>query len=244
MEHIRYHVNYEQILINATPDELDSIIRKMSEQLPHDWVDAYRLANRTHANVLRIKHDGFEYLFDHSSELVLRGEVAKEYAVEDRIVAVHGCSRPPGERRRDGLMRKHPLGPIDFIRAHSDISRGTVGTYDKGHFIGHSLGGTLHLNLFPQATQINRGWSEEGKLYRRMERYCEKHPGTYCFSRPIYAGFSAHPKIIEFGVLKTDGKLWLAEFSNCDSSEEMATIERLFRAKIAGADDDGLRSIL
>ena len=60
----------------------------------------------------------------------------------------------------------------------------------------------------------------------------------------FYAGFSGHPEVIEFGVLKTDGKLWLAQFPNCDSSEEMAIIERLFRAKIAGSDDDSLRSIL
>jgi len=237
-------VNYEQVLERASSGELDATIRTLSEQLPHDWVDAYRLANRTHANILRIKHDGFEYLFDHSSELVLKGKVAKDCAVEDRIVAVHGCSQMAVERRRDGLMRRHPLGPIDFIKAESDISKGTAGTYDKGHFIGHSLGGTLHINLFPQTTRINRGWSEQGKLFRRMERYCETNPGTYCFSRPIYAGFSGHPEIIEFGVLKTDGKLWVAQFPNCDTSEEMSTIERLFRAKIAGSDDDNLRSIL
>lgn len=183
-------------------------------------------------------------LFDHSSDLVLRGEVAKDCAVEDRIVAVHGCSRPVGERRRDGLMRKHPQGPINFIKAHSDISKRAAQTYDKGHFIGHAFGGTLHINLFPQTTRINRGWSEHGKLYRRMESYCEKNAGTYCFSRPIYAGFSGHPQIIEFGVLKKDGKLWLAQFPNCDSAEEMATIEQLCRAKIAGSDDDALRSLL
>ena len=122
-----YHVDYQQILEGISSDELGSIIRKLSDELPHDWVDAYKLANGQQANILRIMHDGFEYLFDHSCALVLRGQVAKDSAV---------------------------------------------------------------------------------------------------------------------GVLKTDGKLWLAQFPNCDSSEEMAIIERLFRAKIAGSEDDSLRSIL
>lgn len=156
MEQNPYQVNYDQILATVASQDLELIHLELSEELPHDWVDAYKLANGQQANIVRITHDGFEYLFDHSSDLVMRGEVAKDCAVEDRIVAVHGCSRPVGARRRDGLMRKHNLGPIDFIRAHSDISKGTARTYDKGHFIGHSLGGTLHINLFPQTTRINR----------------------------------------------------------------------------------------
>jgi hypothetical protein len=141
-------------------------------------------------------------------------------------------------------MRKQPLGPVEFIRTHSDSSQANQNRYDKGHFIGHAMGGLLHINLFPQSKSINRGWSELGKLYRKMERYCEKNPGTYCFSRPIYAGYSAHPQLIEFGVLKHDGHFWVNQFPNCDSSEELAKIEQLFRAKIAGKDDEELRSIL
>jgi hypothetical protein len=99
-------------------------------------------------------------------------------------------------------MRKQPLGPVDFIRAHSTTSSALENRFDKGHFIGHALGGLLHINLFPQSREINRGWSELGKLYRKMEQYCEKNTGTYCFSRPIYGGYSAHPSVIEFGALK------------------------------------------
>jgi hypothetical protein len=77
-----------------------------------------------------------------------------------------------------------------------------------------------------------------------MELYCEKNPGTYCFSRPIYAGYSAHPELVEFGVLKSAGHFWVNHFPNCESSEEMAKIEQIFRAKIAGKDDEQLRSIL
>jgi hypothetical protein len=239
-----YYVDYDQILPRVASDELDSIICKLSEDLPHEWVDAYKLANRQQANILRITHDGFEYLFDHSSELVLKGEVTKDSAVEDRVVAVHGCSQPTDERRR-------VISCVSILRGQSTSSKLTAISPNeqfkhmiKATSLGMPWEAPLHINLFPQTTRINRGWWEHGKLYRRMESYCEKNAGTYCFSRQIHAGVSGHPQIIEFGVLKKDRKLWLAQFPNCDSTEEMATIERLFRAKIAGSDDDGLRSLL
>jgi hypothetical protein len=237
-------INYEGILNACSTADLGETIRDFSEQLPHEWGDAYKVMSPHKANILRIERDGFEYLFDFSSELVLKGEVRSDRAVEDRLVAVHGCSHVSREDRRDSLMRKHPLGPVEFIRAHSTNVSRTQALYDKGHFIGHALGGLLHINLFPQSKTINRGWSEAGKLYRKMERYCQKHPGTYCFSRPIYLGYSGHPHIIEFGVLKTDRMLWVHQFPNCDSPDEMVKIEQLFRAKIAGQSDEELQSIL
>ena len=235
-------VDYQRVRTDAGSVDSEALIRFLSAELPYEWADVYKRLSPHQPNIMRITRDGFEYLFDFSSELVTQQVIAKDKAVEDRIVAVHGRSQRVSDKRKDSLMRKHPLGPVDFIRAHSNdygLSR-----YDKGHFIGHVLGGMLHINLFPQSKQINRGWSEQGKIYRRMEKYCQTHPGTYCFSRPIYGGFSGHPQVIEFGVLKTDGNLWINEFQNCDDSEEMARIERLFRAKIAGGDQEHLRSIL
>jgi hypothetical protein len=237
-------IDYQSILTNVDFRYSDEGIRKLTEELPYVWADAYKKTSPHAANIWRIKRDGFEYLFDCSSELVLSGDVASDRAVEDRIVAVHGFSHAIHQRRRDSLMRKHPLGPVEFMRTHSDPSYSSQNRYDKGHFIGHALGGLLHINLFPQSKRINRGWSELGKLYRQMERYCEMKPGTYCFSRPIYVGYSGHPRIIEFGALKKDGTLWVNQFPNCESSDEMAKIEQLFRAKIAGKDDQELRSIL
>jgi hypothetical protein len=38
-----------------------------------------------------------------------------------------------------------------------------------------ALGGRvdgLEINLFSQARALNRGWSAEGKLFRRMEQHC------------------------------------------------------------------------
>ena len=59
---------------------------------------------------------------------------------------------------------------------------------DKGHFLGHASGGILDINLFPQRRELkkNRGWSAEGKEFRRMESYVAQHPGIFFYHRPIY----------------------------------------------------------
>jgi len=70
------------------------------------------------------------------------------------------------------------------------------------------------LNVFSQDRHLNRGWSSQGKTYREMERHCQDHPGTFCFSRPIYADGSSVPRWIEFGILKKDESLWVEVFDN------------------------------
>jgi hypothetical protein len=227
-------IDYGRILSEVPHGDVEVTIAFLSEVLPYEWADVYRRLNPHRANIWRVPYNGFEYLFDHSSELVAQGEVSEEEVVEDRLVAVHGRSQVGRGNRRDSLMRKHPLGPIHFINPQSRIK------YDKGHFIAHSLGGGLHINLFPQSTAVNRGWSESGKLFRSMERYCQEHPGIYCFSRPLYKGHSFHPYEIEYGVLKADETLWVNSFPNCGTAEEFAEIERLFRERLSGT--DGVRN--
>ena len=131
-------------------------------------------------------------------------------------------------------MRGRPLGPVDFI------SENDRAIYDKGHFIAHSLGGGLEINIFPQLRDTNRGWSERGKIFRAMETYCLQHPGTYCFSHPSYLGKSWHPAAIEYGVLKADGELWVERFENFQDQQEIAEIERLITEPLrAWYDRDG-----
>lgn len=237
-------VNYDRILSEFSSCDTERAIFELSNELPYVWADAYKRLSPHAANIMCVVRDGFEYLFDFSSELVAQGQLSANQAIEDRIVAAHGRAQSQGKKRKDYLMRKHPLGPTEFIRTHSEQASDLTNSYDKGHFIGHAIGGMLHINLFPQTKDVNRGWSEGGKTYRRMERYCQNHPGTYCFSRPIYSGFSAHPYVLEFGVLRQDGKLWVNQFANCKDSGEIALMERLFRAKIGGSDDNSLRSLL
>lgn len=70
------------------------------------------------------------------------------------------------------------------------------------------------LNVFVQRRELNRRWSEAGKRFREMEKYCVSNPGTFCFSRPVYVDPTAKPAFVEFGRLKSDGKLWVEFFDN------------------------------
>lgn len=47
-----------------------------------------------------------------------------------------------------------------------------------------------------------------------MEAYCLQNPGVTFFSRPVYADESAHPALIEVGVLKIDGEFWIETLQN------------------------------
>ena len=55
-------------------------------------------------------------------------------------------------------------------------------SYDKGRHGCQGAGGSADWNLFPPLRSLNRGWSDEGKLYREMEAYLSANPGTMCFS--------------------------------------------------------------
>ena len=84
-------------------------------------------------------------------------------------------------------------------------------SYDKGHFICHGAGGGGDWNLFPQLRSLNRGWSEAGKLYRKMDAFVAAHEGTMFFSRPIYIDGSLCPTLLDYGVLMPDRKVWWAD---------------------------------
>ena len=150
------------------------------------------------------------------------GIVPASSAVDGRLIAAHGLSRPVAEARQDSRLRGRTLGLVSVVASAERLP------YDPGHAIGHALGGVLDLNIIPQTRAVNRGG-----LWRQMERYCQEHPGTYVFCRPIYAGLSSHPKEIEFGVLRADGSLWAHTFQNYGTVEELETFERLYRVKTA-----------
>lgn len=60
--------------------------------------------------------------------------------------------------------------------------------------------------------EVDRGWSERGKVYRRMERYCAEHSGAFCFSRSIYRDRTWVPFELECRVLRSAWDLWVERF--------------------------------
>jgi hypothetical protein len=168
------------------------------------WQQVYTATASHTANIVRVERGTFEYLCDSYSGLEELGEIAFDQRVRDRVIGVLGMSAPVRRRRRGSF----PDGWLELPEEFDGSNR------DKGHFIAHSIGGALDVNVFSQDRELNRGVSEQGKIYRRMEKYCYEHPETFCFSRPIYADSTSIPHWLEFGLLRDGGVLWVQVFEN------------------------------
>jgi len=200
----QHALDYEALLHEERVEYTSNLVPYLRRHLPLKWRDLYVATLSRPTNIVRFQCRTFEYLFDIYSELEATGEVPYDQTVEDRVVAVLGTSTNPDEPR-DATRMRGWLGETGEL----------VGTTrDKGHFIAHCIGGGLDVNVFSQDRKLNRGWSPQGKVYRQMERYCQERPGTFCFSRPIYADSSSVPRWLEFGILKSDECLWIEVFDN------------------------------
>src|SRR5215472_13176922 len=174
----------------------------LREQLPSMWREVY-LSTITHEpNLVRFRRRTFEYICDLYSQLEATGSVPYDQTITDRVIGVFGTSSRAQETR-------------NRRRSKIELSEELEGTErDDGHFMARSIGGGLEVNLFSQDRLLNRGWSSQGKIYRRMEKYCREQEGTFCFSRPIYCDGSNVPCWLEFGVLKNNESLWVEVFDN------------------------------
>lgn len=156
---------------------------------------------------MRIRHGSFECIYDNYTMLEATDAAPCHPTAKSRLVAVHGVSAPQPRRRDDEPLRGW-VGPTETMFGRR---------WDKGHFIAHSMGGAVHgveASVFIQRRDLNRGWSEPGKRFRAIEKYCVEHAGTFCFSRPIYADEAAKPNSVEFGALRTLDDLWVERFAN------------------------------
>jgi len=203
-------LDYTEIIAKCTDDSIEQIIAVFKEHLPFRWRDAYLKMTQRPTDIVKIiggPEREFIYIYDHYPEMQPSLAGITDPAIEPRMVCVYGTSAPQ-KLERDDYRLKGWVGPTGKMFGDQ---------WDKGHFIAHSLGGAVdgtELNVFVQNRRFNRGWSVEGKTYRQMENYCATHPGTFCFSRPLYNDQSAKPAFIEFGLLKTDRKLWIEFFDN------------------------------
>ena len=169
------------------------------------WCTIYREMSGTKTNILQFSQHDFHFLFDYPSEYVERGKLQYKDVTDDRVVVVFGKSVPTNVKRDTTRMKGFLGGPLMDDQGNQS---------DKGHFMGHSLGGGMDVNLFPQNPEINRGYSERGKVFRQMEKYCAKNAGTFCFSRPIYNTMTWKPALIEYGILMPDQTFWVEMFEN------------------------------
>jgi len=198
----RYAIDYQAALSAATELSAGNVAIAFEQCLPLLWRQAYLRTITHEPNLVRLRHRTFEYICDLYSQLEATGSVPYDQTITDRVIGVFGTSSRAQETR-------------NRRRSKIELSEELEGTErDDGHFMARSIGGGLEVNLFSQDRLLNRGWSSQGKIYRRMEKYCREQEGTFCFSRPIYCDGSNVPCWLEFGVLKNNESLWVEVFDN------------------------------
>jgi hypothetical protein len=105
-------IDYDRILAAASSKDYAGLSSFLTGELPYVWLDEYVAMSPHQQNVHRVPVEGFEYLWDFSSELVRQGIVRTSAAVEDRLIAAHGLSRPALEGRKDSRLRARTLGAV------------------------------------------------------------------------------------------------------------------------------------
>lgn len=128
----------------------------------------------------------------------------------ERVVLAYGISTKPTTGRDASRMRRFPDVNVG-VRANLG---GSSFDADRGHFLSHASGGALDINLFPQRRELNRGWSAEGKTFRRMEACVAARPGTFHFHRAFYDDDTWIPDRLQYGVLTDDHSWWVENFAN------------------------------
>ena len=201
--------NYEAVQSSMAGLSLSQKIEFMRKELPYHWQDVYRRNLNRETELYRLESGSFSYVFDDLQALVGAGKVADDGISDSRLLVAFGTTTPKFTSRKhdDRRLRK-------WVGATGEMFGDK---YDKGHFIAHTIGGAVdhaEFNVFVQSRRLNRGWSEAGKRYVKMEKYCKEHAGVLCFSRPFYTDGTAFPRWLEFGVLKENGELWVEVFDN------------------------------
>jgi hypothetical protein len=162
----RYFIDYEALLLKARQECAADLPSFLQQCLPSLWRDAYLSAISHEPNFVRFRHRTFEYICDIYSQLEITGSVPYDQTIADRVIGVCGTSARANKER-------YPRSTKVVL---TEELEGTA--RDDGHFIARSIGGDLDVNLFSQDRLLNRGWSAQGKIYRRMEKYCQQQEGT------------------------------------------------------------------
>lgn len=171
-----------------------AVVRRLEEPLVHAELgrvllgavaDRYQLQWLS-CSLVEFEQSGATYLFD------LAGAVGA--AQEDRTVAAWVVTPSVINKRDLSYQRGFPLPP--------DPDGTPV---DRGHLIPHLSGGAFGPNIFRQHRALNRGWSEQGRRFRALEREAAATPGTFYYGHLLYEDDTAYPSEIESGLLRDTG---------------------------------------
>ncbi|MDR1449869.1 MAG: hypothetical protein LBI84_06680 [Propionibacteriaceae bacterium] len=178
-------IDYQAILAAAGgPDEFVAAVGAAA-------IDACRAEN---PEFLELTQGCATYLFDAAGHLRPDGE--------DRTVLAWAVTPAAHQPRDTAYQRGYPIPDACAGRA-----------LDRGHFIPHSAGGLFGPNMFAQDRALNRGWSREGREFRRLEDSAAAKPGTLYFVRPTYSDASSFPAGLDVGAMR-GGSLATGFFRN------------------------------
>lgn len=179
---------YRRTSANVNPLDFERIVADAGsarDALTDAAVDAAAATYRTDhpgATLTEFSYQGARFLFDATEEV-------------DRTVLAIGTPSAPDRPREDSYQRGYPI---------ADTCAGRP--LDRGHLLPYTAGGGYGPNLFAQDRALNRGWSKDGREYRRMERRAVSSPaGTLFAVALIYVDRSALPGFVQLAILSPDG---------------------------------------
>lgn len=196
--------DYKQLLKAHIQNDYNTVVHSLITTLISAWINDYREMTNGENEILEFHDRGFSFLFDISGDNPSTTFV-HEITKEQRVVAAYGITGNNLEKRNKSRMQAF-IGGFESIPHYKG--------FDKGHLISHKIGGMLEQNLFPQKKEVNRGWSEDGKRYRKIERFCERNEGLFMFSRPLYNNPSWIPFAVEIGYLTKNFDFVIERVSN------------------------------
>ena len=194
-----------ELEISGLPEARSDFLHRLSSA----WISAYRRQSGRPVSPTEMWSNGFGFLVDIEGADHGDGRGPQPPGVYMRTFAAYGLSRPSAVTRRAADLRLRGwMGKTDQV---------TGAERDKGHFIAHSIGGAVvaaETNVFLQRRDLNRGWSEAGKVFRQMEINAQQHPGALFFHRAIYLVESTTPDFLEVGLCLPGQDLEVATFDN------------------------------
>lgn len=202
---IDYTLYAEELQANGLPTARSEFLHRLSSA----WIAAYRRQSGRPINPTEMWSNDFAFLVDLEGADHGDGRGSQPPGVYMRTFAAYGLSRPSTvPRGKDDLRLRGWMGKTEQV---SGAER------DKGHFIAHSIGGAVaagETNVFLQRRDLNRGWSDSGKVFRTMEVNAQLHPGALFFHRAIFLEESTTPSFLEVGLCIPGGTLQVVAFDN------------------------------
>jgi hypothetical protein len=199
-------MNYKNIMIENNIRAPGQLYNLFWDQVSSLWTNEYVEAFPKHGEITLQNFQGYSFLIDHIWPDVQQEDINNELP-ETRVIGFFGISNTNIDANNRKRM-KAGWGKTSIAFSEFGAS------YDKGHFIAHGFGGPVDVNIFPQRRDVNRGWSEEGKRFRKMERFVAANPGTLVFSRPIYNDLTICPHHLEYGYFDEELNLFVKDFTN------------------------------